>query len=320
MANFHGLKHKGSQLPFLKQKKALFLIILPVLTVGGLSGGAYFYFRTTPPTETEAQKEQKVLAQVPPPALVPETWLKQYFTTADVNDPKVGGYYGDPDSDHLNNYQEYLYSTDPTKKDSDGDGYNDGTEVTFGSDPLNRDLLSEQDSKERKLRRAGVDINYQDIEREFNGYLNHDRKPKLLEVPDSRFKVIENNSETLENYYTAFKSITAFEDQPSTLQLANSLFEGLGREEIEKFISKQSEVVTNMIALPVPNGLLALHKMYLKNYQLVLSMAEYARAQIAQGGPVSPGSFYPELSMMLELNPELKQLKLDAVTKYHIPI
>lgn len=42
----------------------------------------------------------------------------------------------DSDQDGLSNEEEKLYGTDPTVKDTDGDGYSDGVEVESGYDPL----------------------------------------------------------------------------------------------------------------------------------------------------------------------------------------
>ena len=42
----------------------------------------------------------------------------------------------DTDEDGLTNYQESVYGTDPTKMDTDGDGYSDGCEVLTGHSPL----------------------------------------------------------------------------------------------------------------------------------------------------------------------------------------
>jgi hypothetical protein len=44
---------------------------------------------------------------------------------------------GDPDSDGLNNFEEYRNNTDPNASDTDGDTLPDGWEVTYGLDPNN---------------------------------------------------------------------------------------------------------------------------------------------------------------------------------------
>jgi hypothetical protein len=43
----------------------------------------------------------------------------------------------DSDSDGLSDADEYrIYKTDPSKADTDGDGYNDGSEIKNGYNPL----------------------------------------------------------------------------------------------------------------------------------------------------------------------------------------
>ncbi len=61
-----------------------------------------------------------------------ETWESfalKYGLDADDKD-------GDADNDGLSNYEEFLKKTDPTNKDTDGDGYTDGKEVKAGTNPL----------------------------------------------------------------------------------------------------------------------------------------------------------------------------------------
>ena len=59
---------------------------------------------------------------------VPDAWEKEYFgeNLTDLEDQ---------DDDNLVLYDEYIYGTDPTNPDTDGDGYNDGREVSRGYDP-----------------------------------------------------------------------------------------------------------------------------------------------------------------------------------------
>jgi Bacterial TSP3 repeat len=64
---------------------------------------------------------------------LPDWWEQQHFGHIGV-DPNA-----DPDSDGLNNLQEYQNNTDPNNSDTDGDGLSDGAEVQLGTDPNNPD-------------------------------------------------------------------------------------------------------------------------------------------------------------------------------------
>ena len=59
---------------------------------------------------------------------IPDNWEKLHG----VEDPE-----GDPDKDHLINYEEYGNGTDPNDPDTDDGGENDGSEVNHNRDPLN---------------------------------------------------------------------------------------------------------------------------------------------------------------------------------------
>lgn len=59
-----------------------------------------------------------------------EEWVKYFNLEAGKN-----GANDDPDNDSLPNYLEFLYGTDPTKADTDGDGFSDRQEIANGYDP-----------------------------------------------------------------------------------------------------------------------------------------------------------------------------------------
>jgi hypothetical protein len=62
---------------------------------------------------------------------LPDSFEQNYFDCVTCANPD-----DDPDKDGLSNLDEYTYNTNPTKKDTDGDGYSDKEEIDNGSDPL----------------------------------------------------------------------------------------------------------------------------------------------------------------------------------------
>jgi len=61
---------------------------------------------------------------------LPDSWEQQYFSSLQY------GAGDDPDGDRLTNAEELALKTDPSKADTDGDGFKDGVETTLHSDPL----------------------------------------------------------------------------------------------------------------------------------------------------------------------------------------
>lgn len=61
---------------------------------------------------------------------LPDWWEQKYFNSLNVDKD------GDPDSDKLTNNNEFVYGTDPTKADTDGDGFSDYDEIKNYFDPL----------------------------------------------------------------------------------------------------------------------------------------------------------------------------------------
>ncbi len=72
---------------------------------------------------------------------LPDSW-----ESANGLDPYTAGASNDPDSDGLNNLEEYANSTNPIKADTDDDGMPDGFEVANGLDPLSNDASLDPDT------------------------------------------------------------------------------------------------------------------------------------------------------------------------------
>jgi len=62
---------------------------------------------------------------------LPDSFEQQYFDCVTCAEPD-----DDPDRDGLTNLDEYTYNTNPTKGDTDGDGFSDKEEIDEGTDPL----------------------------------------------------------------------------------------------------------------------------------------------------------------------------------------
>ena len=296
------------------RKKILALVV--VLIIGG-GIGAYFIFGDF--FSRQNAEETIDVTQIPPPDLVPQSWLERHFGTTNVNDPKVGGIFGDPDGDRLTNYQEYLYGTDPLNRDTDGDLYFDGTEIAYGSNPLGEGARDESADIETTLRQYGIDINQEEIRQEFSEYFGIDRELYVNNYTLDDLTITDDHSpETINEYYQSFLSVTAYTNSPEVEAMTSTFFATTTPRQIQNFINAQTEVNRQMKELPVPAEIAPLHLIYLKNFDALLGMAKFALEQIEAGKVVGSGKFYPELSYILKMDDELAQLKKEIFDKYNI--
>jgi preprotein translocase subunit SecG len=93
------------------------------------------------PTKTPAEN-----AKIREATELTSEWLLQNFSSNDVDTKgnctniSVCGPTADPDSDGLNNLEEYMYDTDPLNPDTSGDGIADGDKVfVFEANPREKD-------------------------------------------------------------------------------------------------------------------------------------------------------------------------------------
>ena len=139
---------------------------------------------------------------------LPAEWLKRYFGTADENNLKVQGPDGDPDEDGLTNWQEFYFSTDPTKLSTMGDGISDGAKVAFNINPLTGEQIYSTAYAEEITRKFIEDnkleeFKVENIQKEVDELLNpQDINSIEIVLPDPRtLKVVDNSSpEFIDNY------------------------------------------------------------------------------------------------------------------------
>src|SRR3989344_5948056 len=132
---------------------------------------------------------------------LPADWLKRYFNTADDNNLAVQGPEGDPDVDGLTNWQEFYFSTDPTKLSTMGDGISDGAKVAFNVNPLIGEQIYSTAYAEEITRKFIEDnqleeFKIENIEKQVNELLNpQDINDVEIVLPDPKtLKVVNNHS------------------------------------------------------------------------------------------------------------------------------
>jgi hypothetical protein len=107
---------------------------------------AIYEYTLAPGTSWENHTNDTFIANFPEGNTRIKSWnsgsprIESNEVTITIIDPNAEYEFGDPDSDHLTNKEEYLNNTDPQDPDTDGDGLNDGKEIkNYHTDPLNAD-------------------------------------------------------------------------------------------------------------------------------------------------------------------------------------
>lgn len=100
----------------------------------------------------------------------------QYQQTLEAK-PVANGPYDDPDGDGLQNWQEDLYQTSRTRRDTDGDGATDPQEITAGTNPtVFGEGLSEDPLDPQEITYRDYEFNPQDPQgftlNDYNDFLN----------------------------------------------------------------------------------------------------------------------------------------------------
>lgn len=250
----------------------LILIIVAALTAGGL----YFYQKKA------AKPQSGEVAAANSSNILPKDWLLKYFGTDNENDPKVGGPNGDPDNDLLTNQKEFLFGTDPTKEDTDGDGGIDSFEVAFGKNPNgegefkltepSRDYVKEYIASHQEFK----DISEEAILKDFENLLKPDRAVVMDFPQDSELVIIEqNDKESFEKYFNETQSLSAA-DEAELQKIQNDLF-SLSADDLNFYIKKLQSTTDLLTKVPVPSKLLNIHRLKIAGLRAGIRMFELVR-------------------------------------------
>lgn len=268
------------------------VILLAVVVAG--AAGFYFYqkHQSNPAPTAKASTSQVAGAQATTAAAqqLPQDWVLKYFHTANENDPKVGGAAGDPDHDFLSNYQEYIYGTDPTKADTDGDGSVDGAEVALGRSPLGSGdlvLTNQETNYLQDLVNSNQDyakFSQDNIQKQLTQTFQPDRAVVMDFPQDSEIVIINQNDQAaLESYYNSMKALTVV-DPSDLVKMQNGLL-GLSQDDLNNYITKLQITVSLLEKVPVPSGVVNIQKLKIAELRAGIRMFELVRDEYQNGTP-----------------------------------
>ncbi len=246
-----------------------------VLVVLALASGVYFV-ATRP-------RDSHVSASANSSYDLPGEWLVKYFRTGNETDPLVGGAQGDPDGDVLTNLQEYLYGTDPTRADTDGDGDIDSYEVAFGQNPNGENILVHTAQAQDYFKQI-IEGNEQysqfseaNIAAEVNRVLKPDQAVVLDFPADSELVITkENNPAAFEKYFENIKELMATSEQDFQ-NVAERLFGGMSDAEIDSYIENLQATETVMKKIPVPSEIANIQRLKVAGGRAGVKMFELVR-------------------------------------------
>ena len=304
--------HDESRLPIAKGGKSIAVILL-CLAVAGTAVGFYLYRLSSPALSQKDSETEK--------ELISKLWLQQHFQTIDVDDKKIGGNFGDPDDDGLNNYQEYIYGSDPKNPDSDADGVLDGTEVAYNIDPTNGIIDSATyAAAQETLSEAGISVSTGDIKQIVLDNLETDRAPYIREWNLNQLKVSEDNStEAYETYAVKFGETVGYVELPSTQDMIENYFFYNTPSQVDDFINREKNIIDQLTGLSVPSNFTTLHLAYIRLNEGFLGLAVAAKERQVKS-ELEEGWLYPEIQYLAALEPVVRDLQFQAAKQLGIPL
>ena len=247
-------------------RKSVIVIVILIISLGIWNQGSKKIWG-------EKQKSAILAAQAKSP--MPPEWVKRYFGKDYCTRVDYCGPDADPDSDQLSNYEEYLYYTDPTDPDTDGDGALDGIEVRNLSNPTGsgdvpspRDIASlyENNPIADELIKAGLEEikkgNITTIDQIVSAAsrIKAEDLPQFYEIP---FKIRDNNNQqAIYNYLAVFtKAAEDFQASPSA-ELGASIVDVQELDKLNEYLTANNAYANAFTLFEVPSDLLKFHKAY----------------------------------------------------------
>ena len=198
-------------------------------------------------------------------------WVELYFGTKICTRANWCGPEADPDKDGISNYQEYLFFTNPTDPDSDGDGTEDGEELRNYKNPLGagnvqtaRDITDPYDvnpATDEFTKQLAQDIKEGDamsIEQIQLAAVNLTEFPQFNEVAFA-FSY-DNNQETVSRYAAAYGQLAQNYLQDSSVIDIATIADSNDLERLDKFINAVSLFAASLTFIPAPTDVTAFHK------------------------------------------------------------
>ncbi len=301
--NFIETRLKVNRLRKFSIALGIFLFLAGVTVVG-----FYLYGKEAKPAIQSAK-----VAGTTDTAQLPKDWLLKYFGTENENDPKIGGANADIDDDILTNEQEYLFGTDPTNRDTDGDGEPDGSEVAFAQNPNGEGELQYSDEAiSSYIESLGPDygeFTEESIQKEVENFFDPDREIVMDMPQDNELVIItQNDVPAFEKYYEATKDLGVTDDAENQ-KIQEGIF-SLPPEEINSYIAQLRAIERILKDTPVPSQIVNIQKLKVATVRAGIRMYELVRDNYR--GDDSGEQFWPDFFYQTVIAQQASAMELAA--------
>lgn len=263
-------RKRGRGLNQLKKKltkqNILRTVIVIVIVIVGYGIWTHGTFRLDRMSE-----EELIAAQASNP--LPPEWQELYFGEKVCTRDSFCGPDADPDRDGLGNYEEFLFYTDPTNPDTDGDDSTDGEEVRKLTNPIGvgaalnpRDVSSIYEYNpisDEIVNDALKEIREGNLMTVGQIQLAASRLEVLPEFNEIPFSITEsNNQAAVDQYVEDFTKLSQDYHSKKISQLAPVIGETQDINKLNEFVEAVSLFATTLVYIDVPSDVFSFHKSF----------------------------------------------------------
>lgn len=258
----------------------------------------------------DSQKSATISEQAYDFETIPAWWLRDYFGSSICDKPDCGAD-ADPDDDKLTNAQEFYYSTNPLKKDSNDNGLSDGEDVALGYAPNKpgRVTFEEAESDENII---GESLLFNTEVKNVLVEMTDLNRVPLPEIKDSELNITEDVTlKAFTEYMIALSEVSKKYNNSS--EIGKKLTESIKSQnlvEINEFKLTATRIREDYRKVTVPRNAVQLHKYHIALWGLIPSVLNVpvGGEQTVFGLPDDPVAekWFDDVQTMYALNQKIE--------------
>ncbi len=241
------------------------------------------------------------------PIVIPGWWYSDYFGYS-VCEKEECQPDADPDGDKLTNQHEYYYHSDPTNKDTNGNGLTDGEDVAFGYAPDKEGRVSfDQVASDDNI--VGESLLFDKEVKDLIVDMSDFSKVVLPEISDSELNIIDSRGvESFVDY------MLALDDVSKKYNPTGNEFDSIGEQ-----VKQQNSMVIDDLKLmavkvreeyrkiPVPRDAIQLHKYHLALWGVLPHVLDFPAQDLGLNVyNTAANKWYDNAQIMISLNQKME--------------